>query len=429
MNLASTIAAVAICSSCALHAQTASSHRAGHVLPVVTAPGVTWHPDAETGTRGGGAPVNDDCSTLPDMTLPLGGSLTFTGDNTGATSANDFEPGSPLDGVDPCVWHKFTTSGCANITVSYCTTSPAFQAVLAILSPSCPTGADYQSYFSYNYDDCGNGNGTIYYTGVPAGTWYLPVMANTFVNAVGPYTVQVSATACPTPPANDDCANAVVLTAQSWCNFSDFTTNGATESMPAADCGSGPGFANDDVWFSFMATGSTMSIGAMGTDSSFNAVLELFSGDCGSLTSMACADDSLAGQAEEIAATNLNVGGTYHVRVYDWNPGYPAVPNFGICLVEGTGINIGIQEQGLEQAWSMFPNPGTGSFQLQYGGKSGLGSVEVMDVTGRVVRTFSMQLTSGHAQSFDLGNLRSGNYMVRLTVGDESSVQRLMVVD
>lgn len=230
MNHAYTLAALAICSACALQAQTAASP--GYAFPVVTAPGVTWHPGAAE-VRGGGAPVNDDCSTLPDMTLPMGGSVTFTGDNTGATSANDFEPGSPLDGVDPCVWHKFTTSGCANITVSYCATSPAFQAVLAILSPSCPTGADYQNFFSYNYDECGNGNGTIYYLAVPAGTWYLPVMANTFVNAVGPYTVQVSATACPVPPANDDCTNAVALTAQSWCNFSYHTTNGGTESMPA----------------------------------------------------------------------------------------------------------------------------------------------------------------------------------------------------
>lgn len=172
-----------------------------------------------------------------------------------------------------------------------------------------------------------------------------------------------------------------------------------------------------------------MSVGAMGTDSSFNAVLELFSGDCGSLTSMACADDSLGGQAEEIVSANLNVGGTYHVRVYDWNPGYPAVPEFGICLVDGNGINIGIQEQGLGQAWSMFPNPGAGTFQLRYQGKSGLGTVEVMDVTGRVVRTLRMSLIPGHVLPMDLGHLRGGNYMVRLTVGGESSVQRLMVVD
>ncbi|MCC6839805.1 MAG: T9SS type A sorting domain-containing protein [Flavobacteriales bacterium] len=419
------LSALAICLSSALHAQSTPSG-SSRALPVITAPGVSWHPETAADVRGGG-PLNDDCSTLPDATLPLGGSIVFIGDNTGATSANDFEPGSPLDGVDPCVWHKFTTSGCADITVSYCATSPAFQAVLAILSPSCPTGGDYQNYFSYNYEDCGNGNGTIYYQSVPAGTWYLPVMANTFVGAVGPYSVQVSATACAVPPANDDCANAAALAAQNWCSFSYFTTAGASGSMPAVDCGPGAGFANDDVWFTFTATAGTMTIGAMGMDSSFNAVLELFSGDCGSLTSLACADDSLAGQAEQLIATTLNVGETYLLRVYDWNPGYPAPADFGICLVEGSGINLGVDERGLAQAWNVYPNPGTGSFQLQYSGRSGVGTVEVMDVTGRVVRTRSMQLVPGHPQQLDLEGLRSGNYMVRLTMGGSSSVQRLMV--
>lgn len=432
MTLVYPTTAAAICLSFALHAQTTPLVQS-RALSVVTAPGVTWHPDAATAARGGG-PVNDDCSTLSDVTLPLGGSITFTGDNTGATSANDFEPGSPLDGVDPCVWHKFTTSGCADIVVSYCATDPAFQAVLAILSPSCPTGADYQSYFAYNYDDCGNGNGTIYYQGVPAGTWYLPVMANSFVGAVGPYSVQVSATACAVPPANDDCANAAALTAQSWCNFSYFTTAGATESMPAADCGGGAGFANDDVWFSFTATASTMTIGVLGGDpaddstfAGFNAVVELFSGPCSDLNSMGCVNDSMGNQAEQLVATGLNVGETYNVRVYDWNPGYPQPAEFGICLVEGTGLNLGVGEQEQVHAWGLFPNPGAGSFQLHYTGKSGLGTVEVMDVTGRVVCTRLMQLMPGQVQQLDLEGLRIGDYMVRLTVGGESSVQRLMV--
>lgn len=90
----------------------------GVSLPVVLAPGTVAHGPHSGPGRGGGVPVNDDCATVPDMVLPLGGSVTFTGDNTGATATNDFEPGSILEGVGPCVWHKFTTAGCANITVS-----------------------------------------------------------------------------------------------------------------------------------------------------------------------------------------------------------------------------------------------------------------------------------------------------------------------
>lgn len=400
---------------------------------MVTAPGVTWHPEAASTARGGG-PLNDDCSSLSDVTLPLGGSITFSGDNTGATSTNDFVPGSTLDGVDPCVWHKFTTAECANIVVSYCTTDPAFPAVLAILSPTCPTGDDYQSFFNYNYTDCGNGNGTIYYQSVPAGTWYLPVMANSFMNAVGPYTIHVSSSACPVLPANDECTNAVALTVQDWCDFNYFTSAGGTESMPAVDCGGNVGFANDDVWFSFTATASTISIGVLGGDpgddstgTGFNAVVELFSGACDNLTSMARANDSFGNQAEQLVATGLNVGETYMVRVYDWNLGYPDPAIFGICVVEGDAIDMGTGELGLDQAWGVYPNPGAGTFQLRYSGKSGLGTVEVMDVTGRVVSTQVMHLAPGQNQPLDLEGVGSGNYLVRLTMGGESSMQRLMV--
>ena len=95
-------------------------------------------------------------------------------------------------------------------------------------------------------------NGTIQYVALPAGTWYLPVMMNSFVGAVGPYNILVTAEACEAPPANDDCANAISLVPAASCSFEQFTTAGATLTLPAMDCGGqGAGFANDDVWFSF----------------------------------------------------------------------------------------------------------------------------------------------------------------------------------
>ena len=400
---------------------------------VVLAPGISWH--AETGMEPrGDAPINDECSTVSEVVLPIGGSINFTGDNTGATAAYDFVPGSSLETVGPCVWHKFTTSACTNITVSYCATSPAFTGVVAFLSPGCPAGDDYQSFFTYNYDECGNGNGTIYYVSVPAGTWYLPVMMNTFTNSIGPYSIQVSSTACPTPPANDDCENAAPLIAGPWCSFTTYTTGGATESQPAIVCGEGAGFANDDVWFSFTATSSTMSIGARGMDdgdgeftTGFDAVLELFSGPCDNLVSMDCADDSLWNQAEEITATGLTIGTTYYVRVYDRMPGYPAVPEFGICLVDGPGINIGMDDLILQEPWSLYPNPGNGTFRIQVNGAEGTAQLDVLDLSGRMVRTSRTTLTTGSGNVLDLVGLASKTYLVRLTRNGIRNEKRLIV--
>jgi hypothetical protein len=406
---------------------------AQHRTPVVYAPGVTTHPDV-VNTMRGSAPPNDNCSSVTTQVLPLGGSITFTGDNTGATATNDFEPGSPLEGVGPCVWHKFSIAGCANITVSYCATSPAFAGVAAFLSPSCPSGSDYVLYFDYNYSECGNGNGTVHYTAVPAGTYYLPVMMNSAIGAVGPYEIEVSAEACATPPANDDCPTAISLTPGTFCNYSYYTTNGATESMPAADCGTDVGFANDDVWFSFTATSTDMTIGVQGVDdgdgdpdSGFNAVVELFEGPCVDPTSLDCSDDSLANQLEVLNATGLTVGQTYHVRVYDWNPGYPAMDSFGICIVEGGNINLGIHDLDRTADWGLYPNPGNGIFHLHYNGLPGKGTVEVLDVTGRVVLKDVLELATGGEYTLALGKVNAGNYTVQLSVNGVRSVRQLLV--
>ena len=61
-------------------------------------------------------------------------------------------------------------------------------------------------------------------------------------------------------PANDDCAGAIALptTTQTSPTFSAVSTVGATRSLPSPLCTGSS--ANDDVWFSFVATGSEMEL-------------------------------------------------------------------------------------------------------------------------------------------------------------------------
>lgn len=379
-------------------------------------------------------PPNDDCATAVAQPLPMGGSLTFTGDNTGATATGDFVPGSALDGIGPCVWHKFSTSGCADVVVSYCGTTPAFAGVAAFLSPSCPAGSDYIQFFSYNYTECGNGNGTVYYVALPAGTYYLPVLLNENAPAVGSYNIVVSAESCAPPPSNDDCMNAIAVVPGPWCDLATYTSDGGTQSEPAVDCNGTTGFSNDDVWFSFEATASTMAIGVMGTDdgdgsnsTGFNAVVQLYSGTCGSLVELECADETYSNELEEIVATGLTVGQSYLVRVYDWAPGYPAVPTFGICVVEGPGIGIGIPERTGGPAWSVYPNPSAGRFGLRYDGAGGPARIELVDLTGRVVFGVARTLTTGAVLELDPGDVGAGTYLLRVTEGARRSEQRLVL--
>ena len=113
------------------------------------------------------------------------------------------------------------------------------------------------------------------------------------------------------------------------------------------------------------------------------------------------------------------------MRVYDWGHNSPE-HNFEICVVEGEGSGIGMDENAASE-FSIFPNPGTGVFNLQYAGNNGLANIEVLDVTGRIVYNKQAQVANGSTQSIDLTGMSAGNYNVRLTVGGVRTEQRLMV--
>lgn len=145
---------------------------------------------------GTGGPANDLCSSAIPVNLDAGASVDFSGTTVGATSANDMVPGSGLDvgGDTVTVWHAFTTSECTDIVVSYCGTATLPTSYWAFLSADCPAGDNALFFSAGNFTDCSDGNATIFFYGVPAGTYYLPVRGEP--STEGPYLVNVSATAC-----------------------------------------------------------------------------------------------------------------------------------------------------------------------------------------------------------------------------------------
>ncbi len=137
---------------------------------------------------GADPPANDQCTGAVDQALAVGGSVTFAGDNTGATDTEGFGFAS--------VWHSFTTTECTNLTLSYCATTPAFGNAFLEIFNGCPSTGSIMS-SSFDVTTCGNNNVTIFYEYVPAGTWYYAVLTDIATEAVGPYSITVSAVACP----------------------------------------------------------------------------------------------------------------------------------------------------------------------------------------------------------------------------------------
>lgn len=134
---------------------------------------------------------------------------------------------------------------------------------------------------------------------------------------------------------NNNCniASPLTVNAGTTCSTSTVgTTIGATQSIAAITCGGFTGNADDDVWYSFVATGTSHIITATpaATSGIDDIVLELRTGACNG-TNLACSDSTTGAGTETITATGLTVGSTYYVRLYNYNSG-SGQGGFTICV-------------------------------------------------------------------------------------------------
>jgi hypothetical protein len=276
----------------------------------------------DAGGQALGGASNVTCSGAVVNALGVGTPVVVTGDNTAAM----------LDPVFNAlvVWEAFTTTQCADVTIGYCGTTPSFAVSLNTLAVGCPlTSIVFNSPTNILPDACGDGNFTISFPNLPAGTYYFPVLQGN--GAIGAYTLTFTATACTaTPPANATCEGAIELPSATECtplagNVALATAAGNT----GIGCGNGD-FA-DGVWYSFEAAGSTYEL-TVAPSAQFNAHVEVFSGACGSLTSIACSVGANFGVPTVTELTDLTVGENYYLRVNDWYAGSPVTTTFFICL-------------------------------------------------------------------------------------------------
>jgi hypothetical protein len=109
------------------------------------------------------------------------------GDNTYATPDCALFP-------EPNVWEAFTITACSDVTLDYCGTVPAFGNAWLNLALGCPC-ASFTPAGAFDVFTCPDGNVTINWSGLAAGTYYYPVMLDPGNGAIGPYTINVVANA------------------------------------------------------------------------------------------------------------------------------------------------------------------------------------------------------------------------------------------
>lgn len=256
---------------------------------------------------------SDGCSAATAISVTPDCSSPTAGTTTGATQTIAGCTGN----ADDDVWYQFTATATSHQILV--TPGAGMDAVVQLFSGPCSTLVSMVC-----KDDNGDGQGEIInYSGLSIGNTYrIRVYHAGAGSGTGNFTICVTNT--PPPPANDDCGNAISLNINTSCTFTSATTDGATESVSGCS-----GFADDDVWFSFVATNSLANVLVQPIDN-LDLVFQVYSGSCGNLSSLACVDNTLTGQNEQSDIIGLVPGQTYYIRIYDYYLG--TTGDFDICI-------------------------------------------------------------------------------------------------
>jgi trimeric autotransporter adhesin len=287
-------------------------------------------------------PANNLCTT-PTVLTP-GTNCTNL---TNQTLFNATAVGSPINaaGTTNDVWYTFTTP--ANIRNMQITVTPTgtrnvnYTNATTYIEAFTSSGTCVANVFTGTSIGTTNINSSLSLINLAPGTlYYFRVFTTATPSAGAAANWQFSICATYTAvPANDDCAGAIALTIGT-ANTTG-TVQNATTSAEVAGCATGT--PDDDVWYRFTATQTYagITVGPAGSLLNANrAMVQLYSGTCGSLTSIACGMDALS-----VDTGTLNIGTQYYVRVYS-SAAYVTTPavgsgnNFTILVSSPARTNI-----------------------------------------------------------------------------------------
>ncbi len=260
---------------------------------------------------------SDDCSTATSVTSGTTCSSPVVGTTAGATQSMPGCSGT----ADDDVWYKFTATAASHSLAV--TGSSNFSPVFEVFSGSCGSLVSLVC-----NDDASYGQtGATHLLGLtPGNVYYFRVYHYYSGSGSGTFTVCLTEGVA---PVNDDCLNAIAITSSVVCTPVAGTSAWASQSMSGCT-----GNADDDVWYKFTATSVSHSLAVTGS-SNYSPVFEVFSGSCGSLTSLDCNDNAFSGGTGSSHLSNLTPGNVYYFRVYNYYAGSGS-DTFTICLTEGT---------------------------------------------------------------------------------------------
>lgn len=372
-------------------------------------------------------PANDHCGDVVPEALSIGGSLTFTGHVSSATADGDFGPNFPGDQATRTVWHSFTTTECANITVSYCGMNDQYWSYFTFLGTTCPVDSAIIR-GSSDWEQCANGGMTLTFWDLPADTYYLPI--GDIDGYDWPYTVEVQATAC-----GPYCAAWALNTFTFFEKISRVAFAGIDRSSS-----SGVGYE------SFLQDTAHVVRGG-----SYPITVELSHGYYGDQV-LAWIDfngDEVFQAEEQVLASELSAGpytgtvtipadaaiGNTRMRLRMHDAGHPDWANAAPCGMADYGqvedytvlidVGTGLKDPA-QSRFSVRPNPTTGHLSISFTPTARPTHVLLTDATGRTVLNESVATGNGPVL-MDLGGMERGLYLVQVRFADGTqAVERVV---
>ena len=239
-------------------------------------------------------PSNDNCANA----IPISNVTNLSFDTTGATNDG---PVSGSFGSNPDIWYCYTATCTGTATFSLCGSS--YDTKLAIYS-DCQCPVTSLRLLAYDDDTCGYQSQIT--TSVVCGNQYM-IRVGGFAGAtgVGKLTVSCSGTPCSIAPANDNCANAQLVS--NVTNLS-FSTVNATHDGPGS-CEA----STLNIWYRYVATCTgTATFSLCG--SSFDTIIGVYSGtSCTNMALIGCNDEYCGEQSQ--LSLSVTSGKTYWIEV------------------------------------------------------------------------------------------------------------------
>ncbi|MBP6233905.1 MAG: T9SS type A sorting domain-containing protein [Chitinophagaceae bacterium] len=280
-------------------------------------------------------PANDECTGA--ITLTSGVTCSNTAGTLDLATANAATPlGCFVAGTYYDVWYSFTATAVSH-TVSLSSTGSSFTAPrIQMYRGTCAA--------LISMGTCSSTT-TLTQAGLIIGTTYYIRVANFNTNPSGTGSVanfNICVTAVAAPPSNDLCTGAIMLTSSTTCSNISGTLIRATATAGLPACGNS---SSPEVWYSFVAQSAypTITLSSIGANLNTRGPrIQLFSGTCGSLTSLACTTNPL-NVTTALGGAGLTIGDTYYIRITT-NTNFASPTSgtytFNICVTDPAGALV-----------------------------------------------------------------------------------------